>query len=132
MKTNRAHPIKFRCIYFQLRAKDLERAKKFYENIFNLEVSWYMSPEAGWCEFLLPGIEPRLGLNALNEGEVFDPNWGKLTLEVEDLEGTKSYLDGKGVETSEIVDIPSMVSYFGLEDSEGNRLQIISDPRAKT
>jgi predicted enzyme related to lactoylglutathione lyase len=123
--------MKFKSIYFQLRAKDLERAKKFYEDVFNLEVVWYMSPEAGWCEFKLPGSGSRLGLNALGEGEVVDPNWGKLTLDVEDLEAAKSYLAGKGVETTEIVDVPGMVSYFGFEDSEGNKLQIVSDPRVE-
>ena len=129
MGTDREYPLKFKSIYFQLRAKDLERAKKFYEDVFNLEVTWYMSPEAGWCELRLPGTGSRIGLNALGEGEVADPNWGKLTMEVEDLEGAKEHLAGKGVETTEIVDVPGMVSYFGLADSEGNQLQIVSDPR---
>jgi predicted enzyme related to lactoylglutathione lyase len=79
----------------------------------------------------IPGSGSRLGLNALGEGEVVDPNWGKLTLDVEDLEAAKSYLAGKGVETTEIVDVPGMVSYFGFEDSEGNKLQIVSDPRVE-
>ena len=131
MGTDREYPLKFKSIYFQLRAKDLERAKKFYEDVFNLEVTWYMSPEAGWCELRLPGTGSRIGLNALGEGEVADPNWGKLTMEVEDLEGAKAYLAGKGVETTEIVDVPGMVSYFGLVDSEGNQLQIVSDPRVE-
>ena len=129
MADEREYPMKFRSIYFQLRAKDLERAKKFYEDVFNLEVTWYMSPEVGWCELRLPGTGSRIGLNALGEGEVAGPNWGKLTMDVEDLEGAKAYLEGKGVETTEIVDNPGMVSYFGLVDSEGNQLQIVSDPR---
>ena len=131
MGTDRAYPLTFRSIYFQLRAKDLERAKKFYEDVFNLEVTWYMSPEAGWCELRLPGTGSKIGLNALGEGEVADPNWGKLTLEVEDLEAAKDYLTGKDVETTEIVDNPGMVSYFGLKDSEGNQLQVVSDPRVE-
>ena len=131
MGTDREYPLKFKSIYFQLRAKDLERAKRFYEDVFNLEVVWYMSPEAGWCELKLPGSGSRLGLNALGEGEVADPNWGKLTMEVEDLEAAKAYLKGKGVETTDIVDVPGMVSYFGIEDSEGNKLQIVSDPRVE-
>ncbi len=131
MGTDREYPLKFKSVYFQLRAKDLERAKRFYEDVFNLEVIWYMSPEAGWCELRLPGTGSRIGLNALGEGEFADPNWGKLTMEVEDLEGAKAYLAGKGVETTEIVDVPGMVSYFGLADSEGNQLQIVSDPRVE-
>jgi predicted enzyme related to lactoylglutathione lyase len=50
---------------------------------------------------------------------------------VEDLEGAKTYLEGKGVETTGIVDNPGMVSYFGFVDSEGNKLQIVSDPRVE-
>jgi predicted enzyme related to lactoylglutathione lyase len=126
--------MKFKSIYFQLRTKDLERAKKFYEDVFNLEVVWYMSPmspEAGWCELKLPGTGSRIGLNTLGEGEDADPNWGKLTMEVEDIEAAKTYLAGKGVEITEIVDVPGMVSYFGLSDSEGNQLQIVSDPRVE-
>jgi predicted enzyme related to lactoylglutathione lyase len=131
MADEREYPMRVRSIYFQLRAKDLERAKKFYEDVFNLEVTWYMSPEVGWCELRLPGTGAKIGLNALGEGEVADPTWGKLTLEVEDLEGAKTYLEGKGVETTGIVDNPGMVSYFGFVDSEGNQLQIVSDPRVE-
>jgi predicted enzyme related to lactoylglutathione lyase len=39
MTDDREYPLKFRRVYFQLRAKDLERAKKFYEDVFNLEVT---------------------------------------------------------------------------------------------
>ena len=131
MVDDREYPLKFRDVYFQLRAKDLERAKKFYEDIFNLEVTWYMSPEVGWCELRLPGSGSKIGLNALGEGEVAGPDWGRLTLDVEDLEAAKAYLTGKGVETTEIMDVPGMISYFNMVDSEGNQLQIVSDPRVE-
>jgi len=129
MGNEREYPMKFKSIYFQIRAKDLERAKKFYEDVFNLEVAFYMSPEVGWCELQLPGSGSRLGINSLGEGETADPNWGKLTMEVEDLMAAKDYLTGKGVETTDVVDVPGLVSYFNLKDSEGNELQIVSDPR---
>ena len=90
-----------------------------------------MSLEVGWCELRLPGTGSKIGLNALGEGEAAGPNWGKLTMDEEDLEGAKAYLEGKGVVTTEIVDAPGMVSYFGLVDSEGNQLQIVSDPRVE-
>ena len=38
MVDEREYPLKFRSIYFQL------RAKKFYEDVFNLEVIWYIPP----------------------------------------------------------------------------------------
>jgi len=119
------YPIHYANVYFQLRVDDLERAKNFYEEVFGLEVSWYVSPDAGWCELHLPGGSPRLGLNAGGEG-------GVLTFEVTDLEATKVYLEGKGLEATEVTDVPDMVSYFNTVDSEGNKLQIVSEPRVKT
>jgi predicted enzyme related to lactoylglutathione lyase len=120
--SDREYPIAYRTVYFQLRVEDLERAKRFYEEVFGLNVSWYLNPEVGWCELELPGEGSRLGLNSGGPG-------GVLTFDVDDLEGTKAYLEGKGLETSDIVDNPDMVSYFNTVDSEGNPLQIVSDPR---
>lgn len=119
------YPISYRTVYFQLGVEDLERAKGFYEDVFGLGVSWYVSPEVGWCELELPGEGSRLGLNAGGSG-------GVLTFDVEDLEAAKAYLEGKGLETGEITDIPDMVSYFNTADPEGNKIQIVSDPRVKS
>ena len=128
MKKKRKYPIDFRTMYFQIKVKDIERAKKFYEEIFNFEVSWYMSPEAGWCEFYLPDGVSRLGLNLVAQDEDIT-NSGILTFDVKNIEKAKSYLEGKGIQTTEIIDVPKMVSYFNMKDSEGNTLQIVSDPR---
>ena len=122
------NPIKIEKMYFQLKVKDIERAKKFYEDIFDFKVEWYQDPEVGWCEFNLPGGNPRLGLNTTEEGE-FGPDSGTLTIQVENLEETKEFLKKKGIKTTEIRDIPNMVSYFDTTDSEGNRIQIVANPR---
>ncbi|MHA1399682.1 MAG: VOC family protein [Candidatus Heimdallarchaeaceae archaeon] len=123
------YPIKYKTMYFQLKVKDIERAKKFYEDIFGFQVSWYQSPDVGWCEFNLPGGSPCLGLNVVAEGEEIAPSSGILTISVENIESTKTYLENKGIETTEIVDIPNLVSYFNMKDSEGNAIQIVADPR---
>ncbi|MBY9000262.1 MAG: VOC family protein [Candidatus Heimdallarchaeota archaeon] len=124
-------PIKFRSIYFQVMVKDLERAKKFYEDVFEFEVAWYEGPEIGWCEFHLPTTKSRLGLNASRKDEELQKNNGVLTLDVENLEESKKYLESKGIKTSDIIDNPNNVSFFNLEDSEGNKIQIVGDPRVK-
>ena len=129
MQDDRVYPVSIKNLYFQIKVTDLERAKKFYEDVFNFEVSWYMGPEAGWCEFFLPGKIARLGLNLIDQDHEYLPNSGVLTFEVHDIEKTKEYFAVKGIETSEIVDVPKMVSYFNIKDSEGNSLQIVSDPR---
>jgi predicted enzyme related to lactoylglutathione lyase len=124
-------PIDISKMYIQLKVENLERAKKFYEEIFNFNLAWYMSPEVGWCEFDLPGGDPRLGLNTIEEGEKIEPDSATFTIEVKNLDDTKNYLEKKKIETSDIRDIPNMVSYFNMTDSEGNRLQIVSEPRIK-
>ncbi|MCK4896787.1 MAG: VOC family protein [Candidatus Heimdallarchaeota archaeon] len=132
MSDNHKTPIKYKAIYFAVMVKDLERAKKFYEDTFGFKVAWYEGPEIGWCEFHLPTTNSRLGLNASGKDKEFGENNGVLSLEVENLEETKEYLDSKGIKTSEIFDNPNFVSFFNLEDSEGNRIQIVADPRIRT
>ena len=106
----RKYPIRVGTVYFKINVKDMERAKKFYSDVFNLEITFAPPPEVGWCELQLPGGAPKLGLNFVEDG--FKPDAGMLMMEVEDIEGTKAYLEGKGVETSDYTDIPGIVTYF--------------------
>jgi predicted enzyme related to lactoylglutathione lyase len=124
------NPIKVEKMYFQLKVLDMERAKKFYEEIFGFKVEWYEDPEMGWCEFELPGGNPKLGLNLQEEGDIA-PDSGVFTVQVGNLEETKEFLEAKGIKTTEIVDIPNMVSFMDITDSEGNRVQIVADPRVQ-
>ena len=82
-------PFSIEKMYFQLKVKNLERAKKFYEDIFNFSVAWYESPEIGWCEFDLPGGNPKLGLNTIEESENFAEDSGTLTMEIENMDIAK-------------------------------------------
>ena len=118
-------------VYFQYDVKDFSRAKRFYEEVLGFEKTWDGGEEVGWAEFDLPITGAKLGLNLKEEGEL-DRGSGTLTLVVDDLDVTKKYLHSKGVDATEIVDIPDMVSYFNIEDSEGNPIQVVSDPRVKT
>ncbi|MFW9780818.1 MAG: VOC family protein [Candidatus Heimdallarchaeota archaeon] len=129
MAKKKKNPILFERMYFQIKVADIERAKKFYEDTFNFNISWYMSPEVGWCEFDLPGGTPRLGLNTVAEDDKVTSDSGTFTISVKNLEQTKKYLEDKGIATTDITDIPNMVSYFNMTDSEGNRVQIVSEPR---
>ena len=122
------NPIKIDKMYFKLKVVDMERAKKFYEEVFGFKIEWYEDPEVGWCEFNLPGGDPRLGLNLIEEGDIA-PDSGVFTIQVLNLEETKEYLEEKGIKTTDIVDIPNMVSFFDMTDSEGNRVQIVANPR---
>lgn len=124
-------PYKAGSVYFQYQVKDYERAKKFYSEVMGFEMTWDGGTEIGWGEFALPAKGARLGINLITRGEHRQGS-GTLTLEVEDLEKSKNYLESKGIVTTDINDIPDMVSYFNMKDSEGNAIQIVSDPRVKS
>jgi predicted enzyme related to lactoylglutathione lyase len=111
--------------------KNYDRAVKFYQDVFGFEKVWDQGEEAGWCEFALPVKGAKLGLNLITEGEVKKGS-GVIVFDVSDLEVTKKYLEGKGVKTTDIVDVPDMVSYFNMYDSEGNPIQFASEPRMKS
>ena len=124
------NPIKIRRVYFQIKADDLMRAKDFYNEIFDFPVAYFEGVEIGWAEMQLPG-EARLGLLLRFPGDKTPKSWGILTIEVEDLETSWQHLKNKGLKTTEIRDNPNYVSYFNIEDSEGNSIQIVGDPRIK-
>jgi predicted enzyme related to lactoylglutathione lyase len=118
-------------VYFQYNVKDFNRAKEFYGDILGLEKTWDGGEEVGWMEFALPITGAKLGLNFQKEGEIRRGS-GTLTLVVDNLDVTQKYFKDKGIKSDDIVDIPDMVSYFNIEDSEGNPIQVVSDPRVKS
>ena len=109
--------------------KDIVRAKNFYTDVLGLELGFDGGEEHGWTEIKTPLKGTSVGLTLMPD-EVFAPlTTGGLVLTVKDLETSKKYLSDKGVKVQEIVDVPKMVSYFAFEDSEGNRGQMVADPR---
>ena len=112
--------------YFQIQVKDLERAKSWYKNIFQLDTLLFAS-EVGWGEMQLHGGDPKLGLNLSNTP--MKTNWGKLMFEVENIIIAKEYMKNKEIKTTQINTIPNMVSYFEIQDSEGNTIQIVAEPK---
>ena len=100
MSNKKNSPIKFDRMIFQIKVRDLERAKKFYEEIFGFTNIWYEGPEVGWTEFELPGESPHLGLNSVEEGEEFEMDSGVFTIQVKNLADTKKYLEENEIETT--------------------------------
>ena len=114
--------------YISLDVADLDRAKRFYQDIFNFEITFDAGKEVGWCELELPVKGLKLGLS-YNENKEVKLGSTTMAICVEDIEATKKYLNSKSVYTTEIRDIPDMVSIFDMKDSEGNLIQFIGKPR---
>ena len=114
--------------YISLDVADLDRAKRFYQDIFNFEITFDGGKELGWCELELPVKGIKIGLN-YNENKKVKPGSTTLGINVEDIDATKKYLDSKSIYTTDINDIPDMVSLFDMKDSEGNLIQFIGKPR---
>jgi len=124
-------PYKTDSIYFSYNVKDYKKAVQFYTEVLGFEKGWDGGEEVGWVEFALPMEGAKLGLNIQKEGKI-EQGSGVVVLEVHDLDKTKNYFDSKNVKTTDIIDIPDMVSYFNIYDIDGNRLQAVSDPRVKS
>ena len=106
---------------------DLDRAIDFYSRILGFEPSFVEAKEMGWVEIdtYVEGL--LIGLN-LTEEEIKPSSTGFL-MSIENCDAAKEYLDAKGVKTTEIRDIPDMVSLFEFYDSEGNMISLAGKPR---
>ncbi|MHA2105985.1 MAG: VOC family protein [Candidatus Hodarchaeales archaeon] len=117
-------------IWVTLAVKDLERAKKWYNEVMEFETQNHI-PEAGWSDLKLPAPGAMLGLNVLPEGEV---THGGTTFNfpVNDIEKALDTLKTKGATVlTDINDVPNMISMFLIQDSEGNTITILGEPRVK-
>ena len=119
-------------MYYHRSVKDFEGAKKFYSEILEFEFAYETPPEFGWCEYKLPVEGTRIGLLRTDEGLTNKNPADSLNISVLDLEEVKKILDEKGVETSEIIDVPDMISMFDIKDPEGNKITFLGLPRIKT
>jgi predicted enzyme related to lactoylglutathione lyase len=111
----------------------MEKAKEFYINILELEISYEAPPEFGWLEFKLPVKGSFLGLGKHNE-EQQGPfkSVNVLNISVSDLKQAKKALESKGIETSDYLDIPDMISMFHIKDPDENDISFIGTPRVKS
>ncbi|QEE17077.1 VOC family protein [Promethearchaeum syntrophicum] len=128
----KTYPIEFSkeedIIYIGLDVADFDRAKKFYREIFNFEITFDAGKDIGWCELELPVKGIKLGLSS-NDNKKIKQGSTTMGINVEDIEKTKKYLESKEVYTTDIRDLPDLVSLFDMKDSEGNLIQILGKPR---
>jgi predicted enzyme related to lactoylglutathione lyase len=117
-------------IWVTMAVKDLERAKNWYNEKMEFETQSHI-PEAGWSDLKLPAPGAMLGLNVLPEGEVI-PGGTTFNFPVNNLEKALDTLKAKEVTVlTDIIDVPNMISMFNIQDSEGNVITLLGEPRVK-
>ncbi len=110
-------------IVISLDVKDLEVAEKFYTEILGFKRGWDKAVDFGWLEIdVTKGLT--LGLNLKKEGDIVH---GSTTVNfgVKSAENTKKYLEGKGVNTLEIQELPGMVKMVISFDPDGNMIVFV-------
>jgi catechol 2,3-dioxygenase-like lactoylglutathione lyase family enzyme len=104
------------------RVSDLDRARRFYVDMFGFE-ELYRDDEDRWVRLGLGEVEVHLA-----EGEVGDPEGeAVVTLDVSDVRAEAARLREAGVEVGTVLEIPSTISLLDVYDPDGNRLQLSQD-----
>ena len=110
-----------------LHVNDMDRAIRFYQDVFGFQVSWTDARQLGWVEITthLDGLFIGLieSIHGLAENQI------AFTINVSNIEETKDYLISKGVDTTKIEAFAGMISMFFFVDSEGNRIAVASSSR---
>lgn len=114
--------------WFEIPVEDMDRAKKFYEAAFSVELSLnQMGPaEMAWFPMVQEGSG---AAGTLIKGESYSPSHaGTLVyLHVDDIEGTLTKIDelgGKTLQPKMSIGEYGFVAHF--EDCEGNRVALHS------
>ena len=110
-----------------LHVNDMDRAIRFYQDVFGFQASWTDARQLGWVEITthLDGLFIGLieSIHGLAENQI------AFTINVSNIEETKDYLISKGVDTTKIEEFAGMISMFFFVDSEGNRIAVASSSR---
>jgi uncharacterized protein len=119
-----------RVIHFEIQADDIQRAKSFYENVFNWEIKQWMKAEESGMDYwgLVTGPD---GTPGINGGLYQRPPENRLatfdcTVQVDDID--KAIEDVKkngGIIRGEKMEIPAVGWFVGGTDTEGNRFGIM-------
>ncbi|GAB3402553.1 VOC family protein [Flindersiella endophytica] len=116
-----------RVVHFEIHAADLDRAERFYTQVFGWSFQSWGGPQA--YRLITTGPEDQLGIDGgmiARDGESPVPgqatNGFTCTIEVEDIGATeKAVADAGGTQVSDRSAVPGVgwLSYF--TDTEGNR-----------
>lgn len=120
-------------IFIQYQSTDFQKTLKFYHEglCFNLsDFSKQTNPEdVGIIEFNLPSKGSILSFSK-KSAEKIQVN-DSLIIEVSNIDKLRENLTSRKINSSEITDIPNMLSFMTMKDPDGNLIMFISDPRKK-
>lgn len=118
-------------IHFEIQADDVERAKKFYENVLGWKISQMMKKEEGGMDYW--GIETRQSGPGINGGLYQRPEKPEekfflydCTVDVADLDiAMEAVKANGGTIIKEKMEIPNVGWFAGAKDTEGNRFGLM-------
>lgn len=109
-----------------VQVNDLDRAKNFYTETLELTLKDDI-PQAGWASVETKIAGAKIGLSIPQEGEPVASN--VVNLHVSDTNKARETLTSKGLEVTDIVNLPGMISMFRVDDPDGNTLTFIGPPQ---
>lgn len=120
-----------RVIHFEIQADDIERAKKFYENVLGWKIEKWMSKDQGGMMDYWGIHTGEEGTPGINGGLYQRPAEDKLylydcTVQVDDLDkAIEAVKANGGTITREKSEIPGVGLFAGAKDTEGNRFGLM-------
>jgi predicted enzyme related to lactoylglutathione lyase len=119
-----------RVVHFEIQADDVDRAKKFYQNVFNWEISQMMTEAEGGMDYwgLKTGADGTPGINGGlykrrpdNVIHTFD-----CTIQVDDIDKAMEAVKANGgTLQGEKMEIPGVGWFITGNDTEGNKFGIM-------
>jgi hypothetical protein len=124
-----------RVVHFEIQADDVERAKKFYENVLGWKIEKYMNQkESGMMDYWLV-MTGQDGVPGINGGIYKRPAEDKLytydcTVDVVDIDiAVKAVKANGGTITREKSELPGVGWFASAKDTEGNRFALMQAHR---
>ena len=121
-------------LFIQYETTDFEKTVAFYHDGLGLNKSNFSKqtkPEdVGLIEFNLPakGAIINLSKTTVDKIKLND----SLVIMVTDIDKLKDNLNTKNIESSNITDVPNLLSFLTVKDPDENTVMFISDPRKKS
>lgn len=99
---------------------DYDRAKSFYQDDLGFELV-LEDKSVNWAEFQIsPGAKMAIhAVKVTNASPI-----GALVIEVENLEKSELWLQGKGIKLFDKEEIPNLVKLASMSDPDGNIIQL--------